>query len=484
VIRVWAEGARAGVLDRLGQKGSTFAYDPEAPSERAVSITMPVRVQSWDSKFALLPIFEMNLPEGALRERLTRRFAKATGTFDDFDLLAIVGRTQIGRVRYSGLNQTLDESVPFQSIDQILRTRRDGNLFNYLMEQFATHSGLSGVQPKVMIRAKDDKLSDPKIRKSPSIQSATHIVKLWHEEEFPELAANEFFCLTAAVRAGLAVPKFQLSDDGGALIVERFDFVDDEYVGFEDFCVLNALGTADKYKGGYETRIFRRMREFVSTDELGKSLEALFRLFIFNCSVRNGDAHLKNFGVTYRHVDGPVVAAPAYDLVTTWAYIPNDPMALTLDGSTRWPDRKSLIRLGQTRCDLSQRRSEELIEQTADALASVAPDIRRYFSERQGETGVRMLEAWEAGIKESLGVTRGLVKMERRPDKAPRFAKSDALVLEFLRQKGGTASGTLKSLSSTLGIPQSTLSASLKRLGERGFVHRGSGSIALIPREV
>ena len=161
---------------------------------------MPVRVQSWDSKFALLPIFEMNLPEGALRERLTRRFAKATGTFDDFDLLAIVGRTQIGRIRYSALNETLDELVPFQSIDQILRSRRDGGLFNYLMEQFAIHSGLSGVQPKVMIRAKDDKLSNPKIRKSPTIQSATHIVKFWHEEEFPELAANEFFCLTAAVR--------------------------------------------------------------------------------------------------------------------------------------------------------------------------------------------------------------------------------------------------------------------------------------------
>ena len=484
MIRAWSDGVRAGVLDRLGPKGSTFAYDPEAHSERAVSITMPVRVQSWDSKFALLPIFEMNLPEGALRERLTRRFAKATGTFDDFDLLGIVGRTQIGRIRYSPLNQTLDESVPFQSIDQILKTRRDGELFDYLMEQFATHSGLSGVQPKVMIRAKDDKLSDPKIRKSPTIQSATHIVKFWNEEEFPELAANEFFCLRAAAQAGLQVPKFQLSEDGGVLIVERFDFVDDEYIGFEDFCVLNALGTSDKYKGGYETRIFRRMREFVSTDELGKSLETLFRLFIFNCSVRNGDAHLKNFGITYRHVDGPVVAAPAYDLVTTWAYIPNDPMALTLDGSTRWPDRKSLIRLGQTRCDLSHRRSEELIELTADALASIAPDVKRYFAEQQGEIGLRMLEAWEIGIKESLGGVRGLVKMEKKADKPPRIAKSDGLVLEFLRQKGGTASGTLMSLSSTLGIPQSTLRASLKRLGERGFVHRGSRSIALIPREV
>ena len=40
------------------------------------------------------PIFEMNLPEGVLRERLRLAFAKATGTFDDFDLLGIVGRSQ------------------------------------------------------------------------------------------------------------------------------------------------------------------------------------------------------------------------------------------------------------------------------------------------------------------------------------------------------------------------------------------------------
>jgi serine/threonine-protein kinase HipA len=34
----------------------------------------------------------MNLPEGVLRERLRLAFAKATGTFDEFDLLGIVGR--------------------------------------------------------------------------------------------------------------------------------------------------------------------------------------------------------------------------------------------------------------------------------------------------------------------------------------------------------------------------------------------------------
>ena len=273
MIRVWSDSKRAGVLDRLGPKGSTFAYEASAASDRAVSVVMPVRVQSWDSKHSLLPIFEMNLPEGALRERLTRRFAKATGTFDDIDLLGIVGRSQIGRLRASGLDQDLSEQLPLQSIDEILRARRDGDLFNYLLDQFAAHSGLSGVQPKVMIRANDSKLSDPKVRRSSSIQSATHIVKMWAEDEFPELAANEYFCLSVAKKLGMDVPNFELSDDGGALVIERFDLVGDTYLGFEDFCVLNALGTTDKYKDGYETRLFRRMRDFVGPSEIQKSLE-------------------------------------------------------------------------------------------------------------------------------------------------------------------------------------------------------------------
>ena len=124
MIRVWSGNRTAGVLDRLGSRGSTFAYDPEAPRERAVSVTMPVRVQSWDTRFGLAPVFEMNLPEGALRERLMRRFAKATGRFDDLDLLSVTGRTQIGRLRFSALDAALDEEVPFQSIDEILRARR------------------------------------------------------------------------------------------------------------------------------------------------------------------------------------------------------------------------------------------------------------------------------------------------------------------------------------------------------------------------
>jgi serine/threonine-protein kinase HipA len=486
MIRVWSDGKRAGVLDRLGAKGSTFAYDPSAAAQRSVSVTMPVRIPSYDLKFGLLPIFEMNLPEGALRERLTRRFAKATGTFDDFDLLQIVGRTQIGRIRYSSLDQDLAETVPFQSIDAILRARRDDELFDYLLDEFAAHSGISGVQPKVMIRAREEVPREAGIRQSPSILSATHIVKLWDEEEFPELAANEYFCLEVAKRLGLSVPPFVLSDDGGALIVERFDLVDNKYIGFEDFCVLNALGTADKYKGGYETRVFRRMRDFVSVSEVSQSLEELFRLFALNCAIRNGDAHLKNFGITYADIDGVIKNAPVYDVVTTWAYVPKDPMALTLDGSTRWPDRKALVRLGQTRSDLNLKRVEEHMEATADAVSSVAPDLKKYFASKEGEVGLRMLGAWETGIKDSLGEVRNLhrVRLPKKSPSVPRLAKSDGVVLEALRQNGGRLTGTLKSIAEGLSIPQSTMSASVKRLVDKGFIKRGSRSIALLPREV
>src|SRR5271155_1344627 len=102
MIKVWTDAAEAGLLDRSEERGSTFVYFPQSLPIRAISVTMPVRLRSWDTRYGLAPIFEMNLPEGALRERLRLAFAKATGSFDEFDLLSIVGRSQIGRIRYTG----------------------------------------------------------------------------------------------------------------------------------------------------------------------------------------------------------------------------------------------------------------------------------------------------------------------------------------------------------------------------------------------
>ena len=482
MIRVWADKLRAGVLDRHSQRGSTYVYDPKASPHQSVSVTMPVRTASWDTPIGLAPIFEMNLPEGALREHLRLRFAKAVGTFDDFDLLGVVGRTQIGRIRYSALDSDLTETVPFQSIDQILRARRGNKLFDDLIQTFAVHSGLSGVQPKVMIRGKDHQSAEPNLRYN--VQGATHIVKLWHADEYPELAANEYFCLSVAKEAGLQVPAFELSSDGAALVVERFDLRGDEYLGFEDFCVLNGFRTEQKYSGGYETRLFRRLRDFVAPDEFSASAERLFRLFALNCAIRNGDAHLKNFAIIYRDVNERAELSPVYDLVTTQAYIPNDGMALTIGGSTNWPNRRKLAELGQARADLSLKRVEAIFEQTADAMAATASKMRHYFKNSEYAVGARMDEAWQAGIKETLGLEGRKLVPVARPKAAPRMARSDSLVLEHLREKGGATKGTQKKMAAAMGMPESTLNAALKRLVERGIVSKKPGHLELVAREV
>lgn len=402
MLRVWADRRPVGLLERHGARGATFVYDRDVRTDGAISLTMPVRTASWNFDFGLLPIFDMNLPEGALRSEIQRRFAKAAGSFDDFDLLAVVGRSQIGRLRLTPLDAELDENVPFTSIDEILSSRRGGELYDYLLDRYAGVSGISGVQPKVLARTGEEEESRI------TIKGSTHIVKAWKQGEFPELAANEWFCLEVARRAGLEVPNNQLSEDGAALIVERFDRrADGSYRGFEDFCVLNALQSKDKYNGGYETRLFRRAADFVGPDPAARreTLLGLFKLFALNCALCNGDAHLKNWGLLYDEVTAAARLAPVYDVVTTTAYVPNDKMALTLGGSTNWPNARKLMQLGQTRCGLVPKEIGEILECTADAIADTAPALADWFADRgdHDEIGQRMLTSWAEGIRESLG---------------------------------------------------------------------------------
>ena len=403
MIKVWTDAAEAGLLDRHRERGSTFAYLPGTPPARSVSVTMPMRLESWSMPFGLLPIFEMNLPEGVLRERLRLAFAKATGTFDEFDLLSIVGRSQVGRVRYTSDKEQLQEDVPFQSVDEILERRRGGELFRYLLEKFATFSGISGVQPKILVR--DEKafaeMESTGHRLSQSYKGATHIVKMWQLNEYPQLAANENFCLEVARKCGLDVPPYRLAEDGMALVIDRFDLrMDGTYRGFEDFCVLNGRRTDEKYRGSYETSVLKRFGQFANSTHVAEDMEKLFTLIALNCALRNGDAHLKNFGIVYDNVQGEARLAPVYDLVTTSVYLPKDSMALTLNGTTKWASVKELQRLGETRIGASPARVRAILERIDNAIADTSVELRAYITAHAEfkEIGNRMLHEWEQGV--------------------------------------------------------------------------------------
>ena len=336
-----------GRLDK-NQDRHVFSYRHDA--QDALSLTMPLRSESYHYH-SLHPVFQMNLPEGALRDALERMTAKQYGS-DDLTLLTILGQHQIGRIAYSPAGKALVAPPDKALTLEALLGNQDAGLFSDLLQRYAQSSGVAGVQPKVLVE----------IQERITLPAEHYIVKSWGDD-YPQLACNEFVCMSIARDAGLTVPEFYLSDDARLLITKRFDIdANGEALGFEDFCVLSGKGTREKYDSSLEacTKI---IRQFVSAQYLAQALYDFYKLTLLNVRLRNGDAHLKNSGVLYQDLAGyregamPQTLrrmAPVFDIVSTVPYLPRDTMALTLTGSKRWPKGKVLQAFGATHCQLSQ----------------------------------------------------------------------------------------------------------------------------------
>lgn len=394
-LAVWAGDCRAGLLDRtLDQRQHVFAYDQAAePPDAQVSLTMPVRLESWLSR-DLHPIFQMNLPEGALLEAIRRAIAKLAGE-DDLTILRVTGGNQIGRNRFSLPGDTAPGVVESaESLDDLLSYPDTEELFHDLVSKYALRSGVSGVQPKVMLDATE--------RGTAAVGG--YIVKSWGAD-YPHLAANEFFCMTAAKRAGLPGPEFHLSENGGLFVMKRFDLTASEgyLLGFEDMCSLQALGTAQKYGSTYE-RVARSIKDFVSGEFLQGAREQFFAALVLSCMIRNGDAHLKNFGVLYERPGQPVRLAPVYDMVTTVAYIPRDVPALSLAGTKKWWPRKILEKFALAHLALPVGTVGQIFGEVAEGVNDTRGMLSVYMEEHQEfrEVGDRMLAAWNEGVTETL----------------------------------------------------------------------------------
>jgi len=83
-----------------------------------------------------------------------------------------------------------------------------------------------------------------------------------------------------------------------------------------------------------------------------------------------------------------------------------DNMALTLNGTTRWPAAKGLQRVGETRTQSTPSRIKMLFEQIAEALSDTAEELRKYVTEHPEfkDVGEAMLQEWETGRDLSLKV--------------------------------------------------------------------------------
>ena len=325
-----------------------FGYGP-AHASAAVSLSMPVRKAQY-AHAALHPIFQMNLPEGFLLEELQNRLAKIVN-LDPMLLLALSGgQAPIGRVAVQSdfVNPLASAQGKGERLSEILAWDGTDSLFAELVDKYIYRTGISGVQPKVLVPQKMPQMVTPHaMEPAPSratVRTSDLIVKSGRQE-YPGLAANEFLCMSIAKASGLEVPEFYLSANKELFVMQRFDRTPDGIpIGFEDMAVLAGFSSREKYKTSY-SHVARLVEAFASGPHVISSLQALFDIVALSCVVGNGDAHLKNFGLLYTDpTTNDCRLAPAFDLVNTTAYIPEDVLALDLCGQKSFfAARKGLL---------------------------------------------------------------------------------------------------------------------------------------------
>ncbi len=392
-----------GDADNAGQllRASTyeFRYLQPDPEQATVALLMPPREQLTWQDGDLFPPMDQNLPEGELFMRIRELFPKQPMT--PMHMLALVGRNGIGRLGYSLPNQAAKPLPRTLSKSELLQTAYTPEVFNDLVAAYlSTGAGIAGMQPKIMVPDR------------PTVPLPSLIVKA-ASAAYPGLAANEFLCLTAAHEAGITVPSFALSDDGQMLVLDRFDLVvhDDgrvERLGFEDIAALAGLRVRDilsdrRYHGSYQ-----RIAELLRQLQLHSgNLRRFFEQVAFSVMVRNGDAHLKNFGLLYRSPED-MWLAPMFDVVTTSIYkytqSPGGPpledrtLALKLFAGKHqtkaYPTTEELLDFGRRVCGVGQ--PAHVIQRIAQAMHQTMAGAKR-DSRVPKELWVQMNQAWTSG---------------------------------------------------------------------------------------
>ena len=149
-LRVTTPQGDAGELSHE-QNQYLFGYQT-ANAAAAVSLSMPVRKAQY-AHAALHPIFQMNLPEGFLLEELQNRLAKIVN-LEPMMLLALSGgQSPIGRVTVQSNygNPLARQQGHGERLSEILDWDGTENLFTELVDKYIYRTGISGVQPKVLV---------------------------------------------------------------------------------------------------------------------------------------------------------------------------------------------------------------------------------------------------------------------------------------------------------------------------------------------
>lgn len=363
-----------------------FTYRAGLPDEASAALNMPTAERDYATADIPAP-FEQSLPEMNLAIFPTAIWKYVAR--DRMGLLWASSRRRIGRLRFESaeLQEKQPPAVTLSSSD--LKSVRNGDaLFLDTVRALQDIPGVSGIQPKVFVSVSEPGRPTPRKRGAPrsrtnesastnlrSVNTDTHILKANHPD-YVGATVVESLCLDVAEATGLPTPSRTLSGDGRLLAVRRFDLGPrGQSRGFDEIGALLGRTAEHKYDGTLE-EVARTVREFAGARQSVESLRRLFILCLLNNVLRNGDAHLKNFGLLY---DAPADASlsPVYDVLTTRCFerLRNDAPALSLEGRNQWDDYAALLRFGQAHCLLGRADMRQAMARVAETVESFLPKI-------------------------------------------------------------------------------------------------------------
>lgn len=397
-LSVYVMGRPVATLEQSGDFKSVLAYDAAAAPDDFVSLTMPVRTESyvWDDQ--LPPVLQMNLPEGYLLQVLQEQFGPHIGA-SPIALLSVIGRNMLGRLQVAAPGAELSEPAKPIEVAALLKGDNSEAAFAALVREHAT-SGVSGVVPKFLDAQTEDG-APLALHKKASLLTRRHIIK-GSSTQLPFVALNEHLCMQVASRV-MPTAKTEVSDDGQALVVHRFD-VDEHgqpHWGMEDFCSLLGLRPAAKYDTTWE-RIAKAVRDHVPGAQRLDTYRQLATTLLLTYALRNADCHAKNLALLYtRRAD--VHLSPAYDMLTTSVYagFQHNPPGIEFMGKKTWAPGKNLQKFIAATFGIQPKEQQHMVEAISDAVADAGPMVRQAMAQHPGfeDIGKRMLMAWADGVQ-------------------------------------------------------------------------------------
>lgn len=326
VLDVFLYDQKIGTLTLLPGDNTLFVFEDSyvsnaerpALSQSYLTQNGELVTNSRPYRTKLPPFFSNLLPEGPMRKYLAEHGGVKPER--EFHLLRLLGDDLPGalRVTDSSVNPNFDPAL--EAIE------------HKPIKSDVYHFSLAGVQLKFSALMRKGGLTIPAHG-----VGGDWIVKL-PSAQFSHVPENEHAMMRLAAKVGIEVPETKLIPienieglpDLGvlqgkqAIAVKRFDRTDDgRKIHIEDFAQVYNVFPDDKYEKVSYLNIIKMLWTLAGP----AGVSDFIRRLTFTILTGNGDMHLKNWSFIYTDPRKPVLS-PAYDLVSTIPYIPNDGLAL------------------------------------------------------------------------------------------------------------------------------------------------------------